>query len=368
MANDLTAIRASLAPGSGAVALSLGATIARQTAERKAALPNAGHARWTTGQLLAVSGVAAIALITVTLLFARQRDDGGAGDLAPTGVATPERTAVQDSQTATPPVAPAPAASEPVTRRSETARDRTIPDEAREAAVVSAVRVTAMKARSTASDAGVSETHLAEGDTRVAEADRLVRAKRYAEAVGALNLAMASWMQAERSRQTPGASASAARGDSAAERPNPTSNPPASNPPASPPISSAPPVVAPSPVVLPPSPRPEPPARSATVEITSLVLDYARAIESRDLARIKALYPDITAAQQRGFQQFFERVRGLRAALTLSTPAVDGNTATAQVNGAYDYTDAAGKPQRQPVTFRAVFRNNGTRWLIASVR
>jgi ketosteroid isomerase-like protein len=121
-------------------------------------------------------------------------------------------------------------------------------------------------------------------------------------------------------------------------------------------------------VVPPPIPRTEATSRPVSVEIAALVLEYARAIESRDMSRIKALYPSITAAQQRGFEQFFSSVRGLRASLATASPSVDGNTAAAQVTGAYEFTDAAGKPQRQPVAFRATFRSDNGRWLIASVR
>jgi hypothetical protein len=98
------------------------------------------------------------------------------------------------------------------------------------------------------------------------------------------------------------------------------------------------------------------------------VAEYARAIESRDLSAIRALYPSITEEQQRGFSSFFDRVRSLRATLNAANPIVDGNSATTRVTGAYEFVGSDGKAQRQPVTFSATLRRVGTQWRIASVR
>ena len=112
--------------------------------------------------------------------------------------------------------------------------------------------------------------------------------------------------------------------------------------------------------------EPEPPPLATA--IAAVVAEYARAIEARDLAAIRSVYPTISEQQQRGFQQFFQSVRSITARLTASPPQGDGNTATARVSGAYDYVDAAGKPQRQAVSFTATFRRDGTRWRIVSTR
>ena len=370
MANDLTVIRASLSPVPGAAALSLGATIARQTAERKAA-PSVG-ARWTTAHLLAVSGVAALALIGVTWTYASRNRDAASGTVPAPAAAAP---AASDSAGDAPAVAPRVASGAPESASAPAAtgdapKSRSLPAPDREAELVSAARAAAVRARASAAGAGVAASGLTEGDRELAAADRLARSRRYTEAVAALNRATASWSQAPRPQKS---EPSPVVTDRAADNtklpatnpaaPNSTvTKPPAVNPPASPPV------VAPSPVVQPATPRTEATSRPASVEIAALVLEYARAIESRDMSRIKALYPSITSAQQRGFEQFFSSVRGLRASLATSSPSVEGNTAAAQVTGAYEFTDAAGKPQRQPVAFRATFRSDNGHWLIATVR
>jgi len=98
------------------------------------------------------------------------------------------------------------------------------------------------------------------------------------------------------------------------------------------------------------------------------VAQYARAIEARDLGGIKSLYPPISDAQERGFRDFFNNVRTLKATLVLGALTVDGNSATAPITGAYDYLDRSGKLQHQALAFRATFRRDGSTWRIASVR
>ena len=110
--------------------------------------------------------------------------------------------------------------------------------------------------------------------------------------------------------------------------------------------------------------EPEPPPLATA--IAAVVAEYARAIEARDLAAIKAVYPTITDDQQRGFQRFFQSVRSINARLTASAPQGDGNTATARVSGAYDYVDSNGRAQREAVNSTATFRRDGSRWRIVS--
>ena len=52
-----------------------------------------------------------------------------------------------------------------------------------------------------------------------------------------------------------------------------------------------------------------------------------RALESRDIEQVKRAYPGLTAAQQDSWQRFFDRVRNLRASLSISGISVAGVTA-----------------------------------------
>jgi hypothetical protein len=110
------------------------------------------------------------------------------------------------------------------------------------------------------------------------------------------------------------------------------------------------------------------PATNAAADIRLAVAAYARAIESRDVSAVRRAYPDITADQASGFEQFFGTIRSLRANLSAGTIDVSGSTAEAKLAGEYDYVTNAGKSERQPVSFQATFRRDGGVWKLASVR
>src|SRR5207248_2795172 len=80
------------------------------------------------------------------------------------------------------------------------------------------------------------------------------------------------------------------------------------------------------PVAIPPAAPPpvaRPPA-DPRVEIKALIGDYARALESRDLAEIRRVYPGLTSAEQGTFSQFFESVTDLKAGLTINRLIIAG--------------------------------------------
>jgi hypothetical protein len=95
---------------------------------------------------------------------------------------------------------------------------------------------------------------------------------------------------------------------------------------------------------------------------------YAHAIESRDVAAVRRAYPGMTPAQQRGWEQFFDYARTLRVSYAVSGVDANGATAEVRVTGAYDFTTAAGKRERQPVSFSATVRHDGSAWRLVAVR
>jgi serine/threonine-protein kinase len=138
-----------------------------------------------------------------------------------------------------------------------------------------------------------------------------------------------------------------------------------------------PPPPAPAAVVVAPPPTPQvarqidpPPAptRSARDEINSIVASYARAIESRDIGAVRRAYPGISADQARGFEQFFRSTRSINVTFNVVGLDTSGNTAEARLVGTYDYTSTDGRTQRQPVSFSASFRRDGSDWQLRSVR
>jgi serine/threonine-protein kinase len=376
MANDLTAVRAKLSGGK-ASSLSLGATIASQTAEHKARKARAAlGGAWSPPRVIAASLVLAGGLVGGTWLLA-SRGSVPNSDEGPTMAAVsplpriPPRSdtitggaaadsAIQPPARQEPPPAndvarsgAAPAPREPA--------ERTPPlDPTRERAL-DGMRATALQARARAARAGASDALLAPGDTLLLRAVRMTQERRYAPAESALDGAITSWRNLEQqlvlaAASRPETAAGTRRGDSTPLR-EPVAPPPAA--PGGPPSSATVPM---------PAPRVEPPPPPLGTVIAAVVADYARAIGSRDLSAIRAVYPAISADQQSRFQQFFQSVRSVTATLTPSDPSGDDSVATARVTGRYEYVDASGKPQVQEVGFNATFRREGAVWRIVSVR
>jgi hypothetical protein len=113
------------------------------------------------------------------------------------------------------------------------------------------------------------------------------------------------------------------------------------------------------------APRPTDPAP----EVRSLIADYAAAVESNSLAALQRVYPGMTAMQQRGWEQFFQLVRDVKAQLSVARLDTAGGVANAQVTGTYTYLNTStGRTESQPVSFRATFEHQGGRWRMAQVR
>ncbi len=156
---------------------------------------------------------------------------------------------------------------------------------------------------------------------------------------------------------------------------------------AAPPPSPAPAAPAPAPAPVPaPTPAPTPAAESAVAppkvpaaaaqpssdpqaEIRGVLAAYANAVQSQNVDNIRRLYPGMTAAQQRGWEQFFESVRDVKAQLSVAQLDVSNGTAEAQVTGTYTYLNGSTREtERQPVAFHAVLRREAGTWHITQVR
>ena len=157
------------------------------------------------------------------------------------------------------------------------------------------------------------------------------------------------WADAER--------ASRARGARDTEVPPRQVAEPGPPPPTAAPV---PPPVAPSPVAA--DPRPD---------IERVIASYAAALESRDVEQVRHAYPGLTAAQQGSWQTFFDRVRNLKATLSVATLNVIGTGASADatVSGVYEYDNAStGRAERRPVTFHATLQRDASGWRISAIR
>ena len=123
----------------------------------------------------------------------------------------------------------------------------------------------------------------------------------------------------------------------------------------------------PTPTVIAPTPTPR--VADPAPEIRGVVAEYAGAVESESLDGLRRVYPEMTGLQQRGWEQFFQLVRDVKARLSVARLDVSTGTADAQITGTYTYLNtSSGKTESQPVSFHATFRNEGGRWRISQVR
>ncbi|HEX5409723.1 MAG TPA: serine/threonine-protein kinase [Gemmatimonadaceae bacterium] len=124
-------------------------------------------------------------------------------------------------------------------------------------------------------------------------------------------------------------------------------------------LRTAPPVVAPSPA----------PARDARQDISALVASYAAAIEKRDIAAIRRVYPGLTPSQQQDWSRFFETVQGVEVTLHIAKLDVADSAAEAQLTGEYIYDNMSTRRSvRQAVTFHATMRRSAGLWKMVTIR
>ncbi len=145
--------------------------------------------------------------------------------------------------------------------------------------------------------------------------------------------------------------------------------------PAAPPT---PPVVAPTAEMAestpPPLPAPAAQTPTSTVadprpEIRAIVAEYAAAIEAKSLSDLQRLYPGMTSVQRRGWEQFFQLVRDVKARLSVERLDLSGGGANARITGTYTYLNTStGRAESQPVSFQAAFRSEAGRWRMREVR
>jgi len=214
----------------------------------------------------------------------------------------------------------------------------------RDDSVIGSLRANALQAEQRASVAGASPADLSGGQAAFASAESLASAHRVSQAMMQFATAASLWADAERASRARSARDTEAR--RVAETPAPLPPPP------------------PSVVVVPPSvaadPRPD---------IQKVIADYATAIESQDIEQVRRGYPGITAAQQGSWQTFFDRVRNLKATLSIANLTITGASADATVNGVYEYDNAStGRAERRPVTFRATLGRDANGWRITAIR
>ncbi len=264
------------------------------------------------------------------------------------GLGTPSAVGVHDSVPAAAarpePPAPPPVRRTPVTAGRPSRDSVTRLMAQRDDSVIGSLRANALRAEQRAALAGATPADLSEGHTAFASAESLESTRRVSEAMMQFATAASLWADAERASRARGARDTEPR--RTAESPPPPPQP-----------------VAPPPAALVAAdPRPD---------IQKVIADYAAALESRDVEQVRHAYPGLTAPQQGSWQTFFDRVRNLKANLTVASLNVTtgGASADATVSGVYEYDNAStGRAERRPVTFHATLARDASGWRISAIR
>jgi serine/threonine-protein kinase len=134
------------------------------------------------------------------------------------------------------------------------------------------------------------------------------------------------------------------------------------------PAASLPPSVTVLPSITPPTSSPVTPAATAAVPggdpaIQKLLAEYARAIETKDLALFRSVKPGLSGDEEKGLREFFKSSGAYKVGLTIEAVKVEGGQATVLVSRADTAGGKAMKPYRQ--SFRLGQR--GGSWFIQSI-
>jgi hypothetical protein len=314
--------------------------------------PHGTHPGETTGtsrlrRFAVPLAVAAVALAVALVAWPRGEDQSREQAIAErtTPAAEPESVAAPAPIPPTPPVAAvdtfrpettvAPVRRRPPAQAPARARESSAEDEA----LLGRMRAEAAGARAHAVAAGVAESVLVRGDSSLARAESLASRRRTAEAAAAFSAASTLWSDA-------------------AARPRVSALP------APPPETLR--RAVPPPPAPPPAPAPQPDPKE---QIRGVFAEYGAAIESRSVDAIRRVYPGLSAAQSREWEEFFRGVREVDVELNVTAMEVSGDSAAAQLAGVYVFEDpSTHRTRRENVSFQAQLRREESRWRIASLR
>jgi hypothetical protein len=104
----------------------------------------------------------------------------------------------------------------------------------------------------------------------------------------------------------------------------------------------------------------------ARPEIERTIETYRLAIESRDLARLRAAYPGLTPEQERAWQDFYSNASELTAAFRVQDVQISGDRATARVAATYDFR--AGRRQTQNLDLTMTFERGPGGWRLTTLK
>lgn len=115
--------------------------------------------------------------------------------------------------------------------------------------------------------------------------------------------------------------------------------------------------------------RPATPPVDDRTAIDAVIQRYARALESKQLSEVRAVYPGMRPEQETQFTQTLRTLEQLRVVLRIGSLGVVGDEATAAISGTYDfYSPENRRTEHLPVNFTATLDRGTNGWQIRSIR
>ena len=103
--------------------------------------------------------------------------------------------------------------------------------------------------------------------------------------------------------------------------------------------------------------------------IDAVIQRYARALETKQLSEVRAVYPGMRPEQETHFTQTLRTLEQLRVVLRIGSLGVVGDEATAAISGTYDfYSPENRRTEHLPVNFTATLDRGTNGWQIRSIR
>ena len=123
-----------------------------------------------------------------------------------------------------------------------------------------------------------------------------------------------------------------------------------------------------APVKPPPAPEPAAPTEAERREqVEQMIAQYARALERRDMNRIRELYPAMPPGRERQLQDNLTKMDDLVVRLSVTQVQLVGGRGVAQVTGAWTYSEK-GQRFTLPANDRYMLEERDGKWVIVGVQ
>jgi hypothetical protein len=105
--------------------------------------------------------------------------------------------------------------------------------------------------------------------------------------------------------------------------------------------------------------------------VQTAITRYAHALESRDIAQVRAAYPALTDEQARRWKDVFDATSKITATLTAMPPArlaaADTSTVSVQAAFAFDYRRGVQGDPNPTATYHAILARTGNGWMLIAI-